>query len=236
MNTKTMFAISALCAAVALTTSAVESSVVGYQTVENTAEDASYIFGASFRGINETGVVPFNALSCAGGFTDDDQIQTAYTDSDGITQLRNYYYFGEWLDEDYNSVSDTDGLPQGGAAWFVSSGDCKNVMTSGEVTAGNYIHTFTETSALITSAFPGAFCPNSANVSWAVSDDTQIQTAYTDSDGITQLRNYYYFGEWLDEDYNSIDADFSVADSGMGFWLILTDASETFSEVSPIVE
>ena len=182
--------------------------------------------------------MPFSSLTCAGGFTDDDQIQTAYTDSNtGLTKLYVYSYFGEWLDEDYNSVADTDGLPQGSAAWFISSSDYKNITTSGEVTKAPYIHTFTETSALVTSAFPGGFCPNSANVSWSVSDDSQIQTAYTDSNtGLTKLYVYSYFGEWMDEDYNTVDADFAVAGPGVGFWLILPDASDTFSEVSPVAD
>ena len=216
---------------------AVESSnIVGYQTAANTAEDQSYIFGASFRGVNELGVVPFNSLSCEGGFEDDDQIQTAYTDERGLTQLYGYVYFGEWYNEDMDPVEDTDGLTQGGAAWFISAGDYKNITTAGEVPKVPYIHTFTETSALVTSAFPGGFCPNSADVSWAVSDDTQIQTAYTDERGLTQLYGYVYFGEWYNEDMDPIDADFAVAGSGVGFWLILTDASETFTEVSPIAD
>ena len=213
------------------------SNTVGFQTMQNTADDAAYIFGASFKGMgNTSGVVPFSSLTCATGFEDDDQIQVAYTDGDGFTQLYGYAYFGEWLDEDYNSVTTEDGIPNGGAAWFISAGDPKTITTSGEVPKANFIHTFTETAALVTSAFPGAFCPNSANVSWAVSDDTQIQTAYTDGSGFTQLYGYAYFGEWMDEDYNTLAEDDAIVEAGAGFWLVLNDADETFSEVSPLNE
>ncbi len=234
MNTKTMLAISALCAAVVANAEVTSSNTVGFQTMQNTANDAAYIFSASFRGINATGVIPFSSLTCAEGFADDDQIQTAYTDGDGVTQLYIYSYFGEWLDEDYNTAE--GGLPNGSSAWFISSGDPKTITTSGEVLKSNYIHTFTETSALVASAYPGAFCPNSANVSWSVSDDTQIQTAYTDGDGVTQLYVYSYFSEWMDEDYNTLDASDSVAEPGAGFWIILQDADDTFAEVSPLAD
>ena len=74
------------------------------------------------------------------------------------------------------------------------------------------------------------------NVSWGVSDDTQIQTAYTDDSGFTQLRNYYYFGEWLDENYDSLAAADAVVGPGVGFWFLIGDATETFTEVSPLAE
>ena len=173
-------------------------------------------------------------MVCPEEFGDDDQIQVAYTDDSGLTQLRNYFYFGEWLDEEYASVSDTDGLPFSKAAWFVSASDPKTITTAGEVKKDNYIHTFTETSDMITSAFPVPFCPNSANVSWGVTDDAQIQVAYTDELGITQLRNYFYFSEWLDDEYNTLAEDDAIVGPGVGFWFIINDSSETFTEVSPI--
>lgn len=110
------------------------------------------------------------------------------------------------------------------------------MTTAGEVTKAPSVHTFTESSALIASAFPTAFCPNSENVSWGVTDGAQLQTAYTDEDGLTQMHINWYFGEWMDEDYNTLGAEDPIANAGTGFWIILNDASETFSEVSPIAE
>ena len=148
-----------------------------------------------------------------------------------------YVYFGEWYNEDMDPVSDADGVRQGGSAWFVSaSGTPKTVTVAGEVKKTNHIHTFTESSELISSAFPVPFCPNSADVSWGVSDETQIQTAYTDERGITQMYVYVYFGEWYNEDMDPVAEDEAIAQPGAGFWIILQDATETFSEVSPLAK
>ena len=195
--------------------------------------EASFIFGASFNTIGGNGTIPFKDLGCVEGFADEDQIQTAYTDEFGTTQMKMYVYFGEWLDDEYNPVEDTAGIAQGGSAWFISS-EPKSIQTSGEVSRAPFVHTFTESSQLIASAFPQAFCPNSANVSWGVSDESQIQTAYTDENGTSQMRMYVYFGEWLDDEYNTLDPDQAIVDAGMGFWIILNDASETFTETSPL--
>ena len=208
---------------------------VGYSTTDNTAEDTSFIFGAPFSGIATKGVISFKDLACPQEFEDDDQIQTAYTDENGITRLYGYVYFGEWYNEDMDPVADEDGIPLGSSAWFISS-SAKTITTSGEVSNDNVIHTFTETSALVSSAFPTPFCPNSENVSWGVSDDAQIQTAYTDENGITRLYGYVYFGEWYNEDMDPLAETDSIAAPGTGFWLILNDASETFSEVSPLAK
>ena len=208
---------------------------VGYNTTANIDEYSSIIFGASFNDIANPGVIPFTALNCPEGFEDEDQIQTPYTDERGVTKMHVYWYFGEWLDEEYNPVEENAGIALGKAAWFLSS-SAKHITTSGEVKKGNHIHTFTESSELVTSAFPVAFCPNSENVSWGVSDESQIQTAYTDERGVTKMHVYWYFGEWLDEEYNTLDPEVSVAGPGDGFWLLLSDASETFTEVCPLTE
>ena len=230
---KLMFAAAAIAAGVALA-DVTSDNVVGYNTTDNTAGDASFIFGASFNAVNGNGV-PFNSLICPEEFEDDDQIQTAYTDERGLTQMHIFFYFGEWLDEEYNPIAEDEGLPLGGSAWFISSsGTAKTLTTSGEVRKTNFIHTFTEPSSLITSAFPMPFCPNSENCSWGCSDDTQLQTAYIDERGLTQMHIFFYFGEWMDEEYNTIAADAVVASPGQGFWIILQDQGDTFSEVSPI--
>lgn len=208
---------------------------IGYNTTRNEAEDNAFIFGASFNSLSVNGIVPFKDIDSPQGFDDDDQIQTAYTDERGFTQLYVYSYFGEWLDENYDSVPDDAGIPVGGSAWFLSTSP-KTVTTSGEVLKNNFTHTFTEPSSLVVSAFPTAFCPNSENVSWGVSDDTQIQTAYTDERGFTQLYVYSYFGEWLDENYDSVPSEQAIVGPGVGFWLLLQDVADTFSEVSPVAE
>ena len=77
---------------------------------------------------------------------------------------------------------------------------------------------------MITSAFPVPFCPNSENVSWGVQNDDQIQTAYTDEDGLTQFTIYIYDESdgWLDtENFEPLGATQSIVDTGIGFWLIL---------------
>ena len=233
---KLMFAAAALAAGVAMATDVTSANVVGYNTTDNTAEDSSFIFGASFSGLSTKGIVAFKDLASPQGFEDGDQIQTAFTDEAGLTQLYMYSYFSEWLDENYDPVADDAGIPLGGSAWFISAGDPKTITTSGEVEKQNFIHTFTESSALIASAFPTAFCPNSENVAWGVSDGAMIQTAFTDESGLTQLYMYSYFGEWLDENYDTVPADSAIAPAGTGFWIILADPSETFSEVSPIAD
>lgn len=181
-------------------------------------------------------MIPFSALSSPEGLEDEDAIQVAYTDERGLTKMHDFVYFGEWYNEDMDPVNDDDGIPLGGSAWFISSGNPKTITTSGEVRKGNYIHTFTEPSALISSAFPQKFCPNSANVSWGVSDETSIQTAYTDERGLTKMHDYVYFGEWYNEDMDPLAADDAIVNAGTGFWIILVDPSETFSEVSPLAE
>ena len=147
-----------------------------------------------------------------------------------------YFYFGEqWLDSDYSPVAETDGIDLGKSAWFLTT-SAKSITTAGQVRKENFTHTFTETSQLVVSAFPGAFYPNSANVSWGINNETQIQTPYVDDDGLTQMNVFFYFGEWMDSDYSTIAADYAVAQSGDGFWLLMSDASETFSEVSPLAD
>ena len=206
---------------------------VGYNTTENPAQNSSIIFGASFANVAGGDLIPFSALTCPEGLEDEDQIQTPYTDERGLTQMNIYVYFGEWLDSEYNPLDPGAGLNVGSSAWFLSS-NAKSITTAGEVKKGNFIHTFTESSQLVSSAFPVAFCPNSENVTWGVSDETQIQTPYTDDRGLTQMNVYVYFGEWMDADYNSLAADQAVAQPGDGFWLLLNDATETFAEVSPL--
>jgi hypothetical protein len=146
--------------------------------------------------------MPFNSLACAEGFSDGDQIQTAYTDENGLTQMKGYEYWdGDgWADSDMmDVVEEGTGLELGTGAWFISESP-KSVITSGGVKKNNHIHTVTEPWSIVVSAFPAAFCPNSANVSWGCADGSQIQTAYTDDNGLTQMKGYEYWdGEgWAD--------------------------------------
>ena len=94
--------------------------------------------------------------------------------------------------------------------------------------------------ALAGSAFPVEFCPNSSNVTWGFESYDQIQTAFVDDNGITQLHTYEYDESdgWLDYDdgYRVLDSDESIAGPGVGFWVLLGSESSTFTEVSPIAE
>ena len=216
---------------------------MGYNTTPTT-EDSSIIVGASFTAVDGTGFVPFSALTSPQGLVTDDQIQKAYTDGNGLTQLKTFVYDEDdgWLDteEGYEPCGDTEGLDLGTSVWFVSAGGAKSITTSGAVKSGTKTHTFTEKSVLCSSAFPVDFCPNSANVSWGIETDDQIQVAYTDDNHITQLRTYVYDEDdgWLDAEdgYRTLDANEPLVAAGQGFWLILQDAASTFTEVSPIAE
>lgn len=219
----------------------VSSSVVGYNQTAAT-EDTSILIGASFEAVGGGTFLPLSALTATPALENDDQIQVAYTDEDGLTQFTIYIYdeTDGWLDtENFEPCGDTFGLELGQSAWFISAGEPKKITTAGAVKNSNAIRTFTEPSALITSAFPVPFCPNSENVSWGVQNDDQIQTAYTDEDGLTQFTIYIYDESdgWLDtENFEPLGATQSIVDTGIGFWLILQDASSTFTEVSPLAE
>ena len=145
-----------------------------------------------------------------------------------------------WLDtEEYAPCGDDVGLALGQSAWLISAGEPKSVTTAGAVRNTNAIRTFTETSSLISSAFPTPFYPNGANVSWGTQSGDQIQVAYTDENGFSQFTVYEYdeADGWLDtEEYAPLEADTAVVGPGIGFWLILQDASSTFTEVSPLAE
>ena len=185
-----------------------------------------------------------SALTSPQGLETYDQVQKAYTDGEGVTQLRTYEYDENdgWLDmeDNYTPCGDTEGFELGTSAWFISAGEAKSITTSGAVKSGNKVHAFTETSVLCASAFPVDFCPNSANVSWGIETYDQIQVAYTDGEGVTQLRTYEYDENdgWLDmeDNYRTLEATESVVKAGQGFWLILQDAASTFTEVSPLAE
>lgn len=215
--------------------------MVGYTQTPATT-DTSILFGASFENIGEGDFLPLSSLSATPSLETGDQIQVAYTDDDGLTQFTIYEYdeTDGWLDTiNFEPCGDTFGLTLGQSAWFISASDSKKITTSGGVKKTNAVRTFTEASSLITSAFPTAFCPNSANVSWGVQTGDQIQVAYTDDDGLTQFTIYEYdeTDGWLDTvDFEPLAADQSLVDPGIGFWLILQDTSSTFTEVSPVSE
>ena len=215
--------------------------IVGYNTTPTT-QDTSILFGASFDSVDGTGVVPLSSLSATPAFQNDDQIQIAYTDGDGLTQFTVYIYdeADGWLDtENFEPCGDTVTLNLGQSAWFISYGEPKTMTTSGSVKKGNIVRAFTEEGSLISSALPMPFCPNSERVSWGVSTDDQIQVAYTDGDGLTQFDVYIYDENdgWLDTvNFEALGANESVVDAGIGFWLILQDPTSTFTETSPIAE
>ena len=209
------------------------------------------IIGIQFSevGGDEDGIL-FDSIK--GDFVDYDNIQRSYTNPKGRTALRDYYYFTKeggfdntgWHDENWDYIGDTEYFPRGMGAWFSGDDGPKNVTHSGEVKKGHFIHTFTDPMTFTCSAYPTAFKPNSANVSWlGVGDYDNIQIAYTKPNGRTALRDFYYFtvdggfeaDAWYDEDWSLLDADAVVAGPGEGFWFSPNDpASATFTEVSPL--
>ena len=216
---------------------------VGYNTALNTQDTLSFI-GASFEGINETGIIPFNSLTCPEGLSDGDGIQTAFTDPDtGSTNLKLYEYWeGDgWADLDLmEPVDDTVGLNIGSGAWF-SSASPKSITIAGSVKKGTYIHTITDPLSIVASAFPVDFCPNGENVSWGCPDGSGIQVPFTDPDtGSTNLKLYEYWeGDgWADLDMmEPISADCAITTAGKGFWFVTGDpTSTTFAEVGPLAE
>ena len=222
---------------------AVESAnIVGYTTTEKVANDFCTFIGASFESVGSGTFIPFSSLTCSEGFEDGDQIQKAYVDEDGIVGFTVYEYWdGDgWVDPSSGDVIGDDiGFEVGEAAWFISSA-AKQITTAGAVKSTNHIHTFTETSTVISSAFPVPFCPNSANVSWGSIDGDQIQVPYVDEDGIINFTTYEYWdGDgWVDPSTGDVlEADFAVTTAGKGFWFITADPENvSFTEVSPLAE
>lgn len=186
-------------------------------------------------------MITLNSLTSPEGIEEGDQIQMSFTDEQGLTQLKVYeYWAGDgWADYDQQEpVGDEVGFKLGIGAWFCSATP-KTICTSGEVKKSSHIHTFTDPWTICSSAFPTAFCPNDENISWGCNEGAQIQTSFTDERGLTQLKVYeYWAGDgWADYDQQDvIDPDFAVAEAGKGFWFIIGDTSETFTEVSPLAE
>ena len=204
--------------------------------------DTQTFIGASFLDLDGRAVLPFNSLACPQGFDDGDGIQIASLDESGLVQFKVYeYWAGEgWADPDeMELVGDDVGFSLGQAGWFVSSVP-KQITTGGNVKNSSHIHTFTDTMTCVVSAFPAAFCPNSANVSWSCEDSDSMQVPIQDEDGIIIFKVYeYWAGEgWADPDEMEVlDADFAIASAGKGFWVIVADPSTaSFTEVSPIAE
>jgi len=224
---------------------AVESSnVVGYNNTAVGEYETWQFIGASFEAVGNSTFLPLSSLACEEGISDGDQIQTSSVDQNGIIQFKTYEFWdGEgWADpESSEIIGDDVGLELGKGAWFVSS-EPKHLTTSGQVKKSVHIHTFEEAWSINSGAFPTSFCPNSANVSWGVSDGDQIQTSSVDENGIIQFKTYEYWdGEgWADPESSEIlDPGFAVATAGKGFWIVLNNTNPedaSFTEVSPIGE
>ena len=153
MNKKTMFAISALCAAVALTTSAVESDIVGYQT-QDTASSGFAMKAASFEtvgatdgsatlaDIKVTGYDPYDEEEDEGGTSGQFMIQ--FLNASG--QATAIY---SWFDDDVTngwksggSVVDASAvkLPAAGAVWTKGAG--LSITSSGAVSDADIVKNF----------------------------------------------------------------------------------------------
>ena len=225
-------------AAFAETTSITSANVVGFNTNANDAEEVQTFIGASFFTVGGDESLPLNALQCAEGFEDGDQIQTSFI-VDGLIDFVAYDYDsfeGGWcLDGDLIDDSVTIGLGQG--AWLITS-EPKHLVTAGQVKSDNKVRTLTEVQQVVCSLYPVPFCPNGANVSWNVEDGAQIQTSFITEDGLIDFVAYDYDsfeGGWcLDGDL--LDADFAVVKPGEGFWLLFGDdfADYDFTETSPL--
>ena len=235
---KLMFAAAAIAAGVAMA-DVTSANVVGYNTAQNNSEAWQFI-GASFQNVSDGGLITLNSLNSPEGIEDGDQIQIAHCDEDGVTYMTDYEYWdGDgWVDlESSEPVGDEVGFELGHGAWFFSATP-KSITTAGQVKGENHIHTFTEPWTVITSAFPGNFCPNSENVSWGCLDGDQIQVPFCDEDGVTSMTDYEYWdGDgWVDLSSSEVlDPDFALVQAGRGFWFFTgSPAESSFTEVSPI--
>ena len=215
---------------------------VGYNNTEAIAGENSTFVGASFQNVGEGTFIPFSAIKCVEGFADGDQFQKSYVSEEGFIRFNTYEYWdGDgWVDPSTSEVIGDDiGFAVGEGAWFVST-EPKQLTFSGEVRKANYIHTFTEPSTVIVSAFPTDFCPNSANVSWACLDGDQMQVPYINEGGYVRFTTYEYWdGDgWVDPTTSEVlDPDFAINTTGKGFWYVTTDPENvSFTEVSPIAE
>ena len=217
---------------------------VGYNTTEKIDTDTWQFVGASFECVGDGDMLTLNSISCPQGLAEGDQIQMSWCDEDGLTHMTGYEYWeGDgWVDPDsFEPIGDDVGFKLGRAAWFIS-GEAKQITMAGGVKKSNHIHTFVEPWTIVSSAFPGAFYPNSANVSWGCGEGDQIQVPWCDEDGLTHMTGYEYWeGDgWVDPDsFEPLADDFAIATAGKGFWFIITSGdpeSVTFSEVSPLAE
>ena len=232
-----------LCAAV---TFGLESAnVVGYATLNN--DDPNVMLGIQFNSINASGVT-FKDIK--GEFEEEDTIQIAYTDSDGLIQFDEYFYFTAdvgmvdedgWYNGDFESVADTS-LPRGAAMWFMpSSGASKDATISGELSKESVVRTFTEPNNMICASFPVPFNPNSTDYTWeGLTEEDTIQVAYTDSDGLIQFNEYFYFTAdvgmvdedgWYDGNFEKISEPIAIV--GQGFWF-MPQGVVTLTEKSPV--
>ena len=186
--------------------------------------------------------IPFSAITCAEGFEDGDQFQKSYMEGTAVNFKIYEYWDGDgWADTDtMEIVGDDEGFTVGEAAWFISPTP-KTLTFAGGVRKDDYIHTFTESMTIVSSAFPVKFCPNSTNVSWGCSDGDQIQTSFMEGTAVNFKIFEYWDGDgWADTDTMEIlDADTAINTAGKGFWFIINSGDiegTTFSEVSPIAE
>ena len=102
---------------------------VGYNNTLNPNSEASFIFGVSFNTIGGNGIIPFKDLGCVEGFADEDQIQTAYTDEFGTTQMKMYVYFGEWLEDEYNTLDPDQSIADPGTGFWIILNDATETFT-----------------------------------------------------------------------------------------------------------
>ena len=221
------------------------ANVVGYNTLNN--NDPYVMLGVQFNSINDSGI-KFKDIT--GSFEDEDTIQIAYTDSEGLIQFDEYFYFtadvgmvdkNGWYDGDFKSVTETS-LPRGAAMWFMpSSGVSKDITIAGELSKGNVVRTFAEPNNMICASFPVPFNPNSTDYTWeGLSEEDTIQVAYTDSEGLIQFNEYFYFTAdvgmvdedgWYDGNFERISNPIALV--GQGFWF-MPRGTVTLIEKSPV--
>jgi len=253
---KLMFAAAVMAAGAAM---AVESSVVGYNTM-NILKDDYTMFGIQFAGVSADGV-KFKDLgiTATGG--------TGLGDADNILVWKDgeyiNYYFGDWGEEaedpswnniwyNYNEgeIDASDEIIEPGTAcWYLRRGDATSLTVSGAVKlTPTTVTILADDYTMFTCPYPTAIKFKNINVS-----NPTGGTGLGDADNMLVWKSgeyvNYYYGDWGSEaedpswnniwyNYNAgeVDASEETIDPGIACWYLRRGEATTISFTSPLAQ